>query len=136
MPGVSKTAQAVVATRCLEDSSPVTHGDNPFVGMQDTEGATSGQRLESQLSRYLSHTAAVHPHAVGEGEDAYGSRICCDPRGAGSFDASAPAEAFPAITGENSRVGIRVKCDNLKSQPFRLARYPFMSKESCERPLA
>ena len=70
MPGMSKTAQAIVATRCLEDSSPVTHGDNPFVGMQDTEGATSGQRLESQLSRYLSHTAAVHPHAVGEDGDA------------------------------------------------------------------
>src|SRR5262249_29830092 len=45
MPGVSKTAQAVVATRCLEDSSHVTHDDNPFVPLQDTEdGVSTGPR--------------------------------------------------------------------------------------------
>src|SRR5262249_34816683 len=37
MPGVSKTAQAFIATRCLEDSLHVTHDDNPFVRMQDTD---------------------------------------------------------------------------------------------------
>src|SRR5262245_53305110 len=35
MPGVSKTAQAFIATRCLEDSLHVTHDDNHFVLMQE-----------------------------------------------------------------------------------------------------
>ena len=35
MPGVCKTAQAVVATRRLEDSLHASHDDNPPVSMQD-----------------------------------------------------------------------------------------------------
>jgi len=42
MPGVSKTAQAFIATRCLENSLHVTHDDNPFVPVQDTAGGFTG----------------------------------------------------------------------------------------------
>jgi hypothetical protein len=38
MPSVSKTAQALVATRCFEHIFAWNHDDNPFVPMQDSDG--------------------------------------------------------------------------------------------------
>src|SRR5262249_47593971 len=59
MPSVSKTNQAVVATRCLEDSLHVPQDDKPFVPMQDTDdGGSRGSdiRWGAKYAPGLSHT--------------------------------------------------------------------------------